>query len=97
MRTSFGHIERCRDSAARTSWTRELRLAFGAVQNAAFGGNSPPGYPPTSVFLVLKLNFLTKIFALSLITGQWQWREQLAASLPQQGFRLSFFFSFAPG
>jgi hypothetical protein len=31
----------------------------------------------------------------SLNTGQWQWRNQLAASLPQRGFGLSFFFSFA--
>ena len=26
--------------------------------------NGPPNYPPRSVFLVLKLNFLTKIFRL---------------------------------
>jgi hypothetical protein len=33
--------------------------------------------------------------AWSLKTGQWHWRDQLAASLPQRGFGLSFFFSFA--
>jgi hypothetical protein len=32
---------------------------------------------------------------MSLKTGQWHWRDQLAASLPQSGFGLSFFFSFA--
>jgi len=31
----------------------------------------------------------------SLKTGQWNWRDQLAASLPQREFGLSFFFSFA--
>jgi hypothetical protein len=31
----------------------------------------------------------------SLKTGQWQWRDQQAASLPQRGFGLSFFFSLA--
>jgi hypothetical protein len=31
----------------------------------------------------------------SLKTGQWHWPDQLAASLPQRGFGMSFFFSFA--
>ena len=31
----------------------------------------------------------------SLKTGQWHWRDQLAASLPPGGFGWSFFFSFA--
>ena len=30
----------------------------------------------------------------SLKTGQWHWRDQLAASPPQRGLGLSFFFSF---
>jgi hypothetical protein len=32
---------------------------------------------------------------LSFKTGQWHWRDQLKALLPQRGFGLSFFFSFA--
>jgi hypothetical protein len=59
-----GEVERERDQARPHLAARGLkqrRWRFGAAEERQ---NNPPNCPPTSVLLVLKLKFYTKIFAL---------------------------------